>query len=217
MNIDTPSMNPTENKSDSTLYGSGGHGGRINRGGKSNENEKTNENSTSNSSPQQTSKNSSENNAAIAATDSYNNGGYAQNGNNYHQNGRGRFRGRGAYNNNGQWSNNSFGSWNNNNSSQNKGKAWKCVCCFKTTYHELYGCKTFLSLDQEDRYSHAREAGACLRCLLVGHKVAQCQNTDNCQHCNKPHHHSLLHRHTEETENNEEDNEGSNSLSDYAE
>ena len=164
-----------------------GRGGRGGRGGENKENEKTTTPSNSTASPKETTENNDGSNNTP------------------------------AYNNYGQWSNNSLGSWNNNNSSQNKGKAWKCVCCFKTTYHELYGCKTFLSLDQEDRYSHAREAGACLRCLLVGHKVAQCQNTDNCQHCNKPHHHSLLHRHTEETEKNKDDNDGSDSLSDYAE
>ena len=109
---------------------------------------------------------------------------------------------------------------NNNITGQNMDENnWTCHTCLRKAYHELYNCEIFLALDQEDRFTQVRSNGACLKCLHRGHKVNRCQAKTNCQICNRPYHHTLLHRFQNQNGQKQEveENDDIDSLSDESE
>ena len=93
---------------------------------------------------------------------------------------------------------------------------WFCKTCNGTIYHELPQCKTFLSLNHDDKFTQIRANGACIRCLTRGHMVKDCTSTDYCQTCNGKYHHTLMHRKAEDKkqDKNENNNDEIESLED---
>lgn len=66
-----------------------------------------------------------------------------------------------------------------------------CPAC-KAPAHSLYTCSKFKSLPYDQMSSIVKSHNLCLNCLKPGHRSKQCNSTQRCRRCQKPHH-TLLH------------------------
>ena len=69
----------------------------------------------------------------------------------------------------------------------------KCIRCNR--YHDVYGCRSFKALTQEQRYEEARKHRLCFNCLEPGHNAQECRRRGRCivKDCGQKHH-TLLHQ-----------------------
>ena len=62
-----------------------------------------------------------------------------------------------------------------------------CSLC-ETEKHSLFTCPQFKTLTLVQRMSSVKSKDLCLNCLHPRHFVKQCQSTNHCCKCQKPHH-----------------------------
>ena len=69
----------------------------------------------------------------------------------------------------------------------------KCAVC--ESVHATENCNILLDLSLDNRMLKMREKGLCFYCLEKGHTAKMCPNPRPvCGKCNKPNHHTLIHR-----------------------
>ena len=66
-----------------------------------------------------------------------------------------------------------------------------CPLC-KTQRHHLFMCASFKALDHDQKMSTLKLHDLCINCLRPGHFVKQCNSSNRCRTCQKPHH-TLMH------------------------
>ena len=80
----------------------------------------------------------------------------------------------------------------NNHSSSSEISKMICWCCQKD--HKLTACKTFISINLEEKKRFVKEKQLCWNCLSKGHKIKDCASTTKYRidSCSKKYH-TLLH------------------------
>ena len=68
-------------------------------------------------------------------------------------------------------------------------KFQKMICWYFLKDHKLTACKTFISLNLEEKKKFVKEKQFCWNCLSKGHKIKDCASTTKCRidSCNKKH------------------------------
>ena len=69
-----------------------------------------------------------------------------------------------------------------------------CIVC-KSEKHPLYICQKFKYFPHERMLSTLRSNNLCINCLKPGHFTRECQSSNRCKRCRRPHH-TLLHLET---------------------
>lgn len=74
-----------------------------------------------------------------------------------------------------------------------------CSCC--SSSHSIYKCMDFKRLTVSEHFDKVKKSGLCFNCLRIGHRTLDCKTDQQCKSCGKRHH-SLLHQHTERSDDN---------------
>lgn len=85
-----------------------------------------------------------------------------------------------------------------------------CKCCRTSSFHPLFRCPTYQSMEVKKRFDFVKRNGFCVNCLSSKHSSRnKCVSNSRCQICHMTHHTSLHFRKTSEADNNQNKNQTS--------